>query len=286
MRLASFLDPEGRIGLALSRDGERFHGWREGDSGFPGSLETLIKAEADLAPIAEAAQTAPAIDLDTVCLTPPLRTPGKILCVGLNYVDHALETGRTPPEYPTLFVRFPTTLVGAGTALVRPRASLQLDYEGELVAVIGRGGRHISRARALDHVGFYSIFNDASVRDYQTKASQWTMGKNFDATGSFGPWLVSADSLPPGGAGLSISTRLNQTIVQQANTRDMIFDLATLIERISEAMTLAPGDLIITGTPPGVGIARTPPLFLKPGDLCEIEIEQIGRLCNPVVAEA
>ncbi|MEO0035901.1 MAG: hypothetical protein RLZZ501_1924 [Pseudomonadota bacterium] len=286
MRFATFLDADGRSGLAVTRDGTDFHGWGEDDPAYPGSLDDLIQGEADLGEIADAAATAARIDLDTVTLAPPLRRPGKILCVGLNYADHARETGRQPPDYPTLFVRFPSTLVGAGAALVRPRASIQLDYEGELVAVIGRGGRHIPRDRALDHVVAYSIFNDASVRDYQAKASQWTMGKNFDATGGFGPWLVTADMLPPGGAGLRIRTRLGGAVVQEANTDDMIFDLATLIERISEVMTLAPGDLIVTGTPPGVGVARTPPLFMKPGDLCEVEIERIGLLRNLVVAES
>jgi len=286
MRFASFLDPDGRDGLAVARDGTDFHGWRAGDADFPGTLDSLIQSEADLAAIAEQARGAARIDLDTVTLAPPLRRPGKILCVGLNYADHAQETGFQPPAAPTLFVRFPSTLVGAGGALVVPRVSRQLDYEGELAAVIGRGGRHIPRDRAFDHILGYSIFNDSSVRDYQTRTSQWTMGKNFDATGGFGPWLVTADALPPGGAGLRIRTRLGGAVVQEGNTDAMIFDLATLIERISEVMTLSPGDVIITGTPPGVGIARTPPLFLQPGDLCEVEIERIGLLRNLVVAES
>jgi acylpyruvate hydrolase len=160
--------------------------------------------------------------------------------------------------------------------------STQLDYEGEMVAVIGKGGRHISEARALDHVAGYSIFNDASIRDFQTKAPQWTVGKNFDGTGAFGPIFVTADELPPGGKGLRIQTRLNGQIVQNASTDDMIFDVVSLISIISEAITLEPGDILVTGTPSGVGFARKPPLFMKHGDICEVELEGIGILSNVV----
>ena len=164
----------------------------------------------------------------------------------------------------------------------RPEASIQLDYEGEMVAIIGKAGRHIAPSQALSHVAGYSIFNDASIRDFQTKSPQWTVGKNFDGTGSFGPIFVTADELPPGGKGLRIQTRLNGEIVQNASTNDMIFDVASLISIISEAITLEPGDILVTGTPAGVGMARKPQLFMKHGDVCEIELEGVGILSNVV----
>jgi len=283
MRLASFCH-DGRPGLALVV-GDTLHGWCAGDEGYPGPLDDLLRRGADFAALADQLARAPAIDPATVTLLPPLSRPGKIVCIGLNYADHARETGREPPTYPAVFVRFPTTLVGHGGALVRPRASDQFDYEGELVAVIGTGGRHIPRAQALAHVAFYSIFNDASVRDYQTRSPQWTMGKNFDSTGAFGPVLVSADEVPPGGRGLSIRTRVDGETLQDSSTDQLIFDVATLVHLLSEVMTLEPGDLLVTGTPAGVGMARTPPRYLRPGEVCEVEIEGIGILRNPVVAE-
>jgi 2-keto-4-pentenoate hydratase/2-oxohepta-3-ene-1,7-dioic acid hydratase in catechol pathway len=222
------------------------------------------------------------VDVATVTILPPLSRPSKIVCVGLNYAEHAKEAAMQPQAYPSLFTRFASTLIGHRQLIERPLSSVQLDFEGELVAVIGRGGRHIEKSRALDHVAGWSIFNDVSVRDYQFKTTQWTMGKNFDATGPFGPCLVTADELPPGGKGLRLETRLNGAVVQSASTDDMIFDVATLIALISEAMTLEPGDLLVTGTPSGVGFARTPPLWMKAGDVVEVEIEGIGVLSNPV----
>jgi len=225
------------------------------------------------------------LDLAQVSLLPPLSSPGKIICVGLNYVDHSIESGFTVPDYPTVFTRFASSLIGAGEAIVRPCVSSQLDFEGEMVAVIGVSGRHIKEQNALAHVLGYSIFNDASVRDYQKKSPQWTIGKNFDGTGAFGPWLVTADELPPGGKGLHIQTRLNGIVVQDASTNEMVFSVARLISIISEAITLSPGDMIVTGTPAGVGMARNPPLFMKQGDVCEVEIEGIGILRNSVENE-
>ena len=195
------------------------------------------------------------------------------------------KAGFAVPIYPAIFLRVPTSLVGAGAPIVRPRVSDQLDFEGELVAVIGRGGRHIPKASALDHVVGYSVFNEASVRDFQLKPAQWTVGKNFDGTGAFGPALTTADELPPGATGLAIRTRLNGQVVQDSTTASLIFDVATLVSTLSEAMTLSPGDIIVTGTPSGVGLARNPPLWMKPGDVCEVEIAGIGLLSNPVVDE-
>jgi acylpyruvate hydrolase len=224
------------------------------------------------------------IDLATVKKLPPLRVPEKIICVG--YREHSAESGFKQPDYPTLFSRFNSTLIGDGAPIVRPRVSVQLDYEGELVAVIGRAGRNISVADALQHVVGYSIFNDASIRDYQFKSPQWTIGKNFDDTGPFGPYLVTADELPAGGKDLRLQTRLNGKVVQEASTNDMVFDVATLVSIISEAMTLRSGDIIVTGTPSGVGASRKPQLWMRPGDLVEVEIEKIGCLSNPIIEEA
>ena len=190
------------------------------------------------------------------------------------------------PEHPTLFARFPSNLIGAGEPILRPAESDQLDYEGELVAVIGKQGRRIAKTDALSHVFGYSIFNDGSIRDFQLRTSQWTMGKNFDGTGAFGPALVTADELPPGARGLKLKTRLNGQIMQSSSTDDLIFDVASLVSLISVGITLLPGDLIVTGTPSGVGAARKPPVFMKPGDVCEVEIERLGTLRNPVMQEA
>ena len=223
--------------------------------------------------------------LSGVSYLPPV-APSKAIAVGLNYVDHAAESPyKDAPKYPVLFHRFPQSWVAHGEPLVRPHVSQQFDYEGEMVVVIGKAGRYVAKARALDHVAGYSIFNDGSIRDYQFKSTQWMMGKNFDATGAFGPEFVTADELPAGAAGLQLRTRLNGRVLQDANTRDMIFDVATLVTVCSEAMTLLPGDIIISGTPAGVGFARKPPIWMKAGDVCEDEIEGIGVLRHSVVEE-
>jgi 2-keto-4-pentenoate hydratase/2-oxohepta-3-ene-1,7-dioic acid hydratase in catechol pathway len=286
MRFAAFRSGE-REGLAVGTGSNgHLRGLFQGDAGYPGTLDSLVrKGRTALDAAAAVLEKGEEIDSSRVNFLPPLSAPGKIICVGLNYVDHSLESGFTPPDYPTIFARFTSSLVGAGAPLVRPKVSIQLDYEGEMVAVIGKGGRHISEERALDHVIGYSIFNDASVRDYQKKAPQWTIGKNFDGTGAFGPYLVIADELPRGGKGLRIQTRLNGKVVQDASTDDMVFSVAKLISILSVAITLSPGDIIVSGTPAGVGMARTPPLFMKQGDVCEIEIEKIGLLRNEVKDE-
>ncbi len=227
----------------------------------------------------------PAIDPATIEYLPPFRSPEKIVCVGLNYNDHARETGFQPPAYPALFSRFASSLIGHRSPIVRPSVSTELDYEGELAVIIGKAGHHIAKERALEHVAGYSIFNDASVRDYQFKSAQWMIGKNFDNTGAFGPVFVTADELPAAARGLRITTRLNGEVVQDASTADLIFDIPTLLEMLSEVMILRPGDVIVTGTPSGVGLAREPKLWMKPGDLCEVEIEGIGVLSNPVIQE-
>ena len=218
-------------------------------------------------------------------IAPPWKGVGKFLCVGLNYADHAAEGGHARPEYPSFFLRVATSLVGHGQGLVRPRVSDRLDYEAELVLVVGRRARHLTAANALDAVAGYSCFNDGSLRDYQRKTAQWTIGKNFDATGAFGPWFVPAADLPPGAAGLKIESRLNGQVMQSDNTRNMLFPVVETLCLVTEAITLEPGDLVVMGTPSGVGYARKPPVWMKAGDRIDIEIEGIGVLSNPVIDE-
>jgi 2-keto-4-pentenoate hydratase/2-oxohepta-3-ene-1,7-dioic acid hydratase in catechol pathway len=284
MRFTAFRQND-RNGLAVG-NGEILFGLMEGDSGYPGNLAELLVNSADLSTIGGLLAKGNPIDMQGIQILPPVMQPGKIICVGLNYADHSLEAGFEPPGYPTIFSRFASSLIGSGAAIVCPDVSSDLDYEAELVAVIGKAGRNISRSAALSHVIGYSIFNDGSIRDYQFKSPQWTMGKNFDATGAFGPLFVTTDELPPGGKGLRIQARLNGNVVQDDNTDNMIFDIETLVVLLSEVMTLLPGDLIVSGTPSGVGMARTPKLYMKPGDVCEIEIENIGVLRNPIGASS
>jgi acylpyruvate hydrolase len=279
MRFASY-QQNGHLGLAVLV-GTEWHGLTAADPRFPGTLQTLIEAGA-LAKGAAALSAAPAVDLSAVTLLPPVSHPGKIVCVGLNYTDHSAESGFKQPDYPTLFGRFNSSLIAHGAPILRPAFSEQLDYEGELVAIIGTAARDVAEADALAHVCGYSIFNDASIRDYQFKAPQWTPGKNFDDTGAFGPHFVTADELPAGCVGLKLVTRLNGQVVQEASISDMVFSVAELVSILSKFMTLLPGDVIVTGTPSGVGLARKPPLWMRDGDTVEVEIEQIGVLSNPV----
>lgn len=282
MRFFAFTK-DGVAGLAVRTDAG-LRGLMAEDASYPGSLDDILRSGRLSA---AGAALAKGDDIDPTEVTPalPFTRAGKVLCVGLNYADHAAETNHTPPPYPTVFVRFNDLLVAHEAPLVCPAESEQFDYEGEIVAVIGKAGRGISRDAALDHVAGYTLFNDGSIRDFQMATPQWTLGKNFDDTGSMGPDFVTADMLPAGAAGLTLTTRLNGEVVQQASTDALIFDVATLIEKLSAVMTLNVGDLIVTGTPAGVGMARTPQLWMKPGDLCEIEVEGIGVLRNPVVAE-
>ena len=284
MRFLSYMQA-GKKGLAI-RVGDQLNGLSEAEENYPGSLEQLLQQGSDaLTQAAEVLKQGSTIDLSHVELLAPLSQPPKIICVGLNYADHTKESPYEQPDYPTLFSRFNSSLIADGQPIKRPLCSEQLDYEGELVAIIGKRGRHIAKADALDYVAGYSIFNDASIRDYQFKAPQWTVGKNFDDTGAFGPEFVTADELPAGAKGLLLTTRLNGKVMQQANTSDMLFDIETLISTISEAITLEPGDLIVSGTPAGVGLGHKPPLWMKEGDICEVEIEQIGILRSPIVNE-
>jgi len=223
------------------------------------------------------------IKLPELSLLPCIPEPKKIICLGVNYVDHAKEGGNTIADYPVIFLRCPTSLLAHGAPMHVPRVSDKLDFEAELAVVIGKTTRFVSKEDALASVFGYACFNDGSVRDYQRKTSQWTIGKNFEGTGGFGPDLVTADELPAGCKGLRIQSRLNGQIMQDANTDDMVFDVATTISLMSECMTLLPGDVLVMGTPAGVGYARTPPVFMKAGDTIEIDIERVGVLSNPVL---
>ncbi len=285
MRFA-MIQTAGRTAIAAAAGADQpFRACFADEPGYPGDLTALVaRGPAALAAAGAALANCGIVDLDAVTVLVPLPNPPKIICIGLNYADHSRESGFEQPAYPTVFGRFASSLVAHGQPILRPVVSEQLDYEGELVAVIGKSGHSISKADALSHVIGYSLFNEASIRDYQFKAPQWTVGKNFDATGAFGPILVTADELSPGAKGLRITTTLNGEVVQDANTDDMIFDVATLISTLSEAFTLQAGDLIVTGTPAGVGLARKPQLWMKPGDVCDVSVERVGTLRNPIEA--
>src|SRR5258708_1683019 len=280
MRIVHF-EKGGARGIAED-EGSGWHGLTQRDRGFRGTLDELIAQGADLLRIGRSLGQSPAIDLNAVRLLPPVPVPPKILAVGLNYDDHLAESGLKKPDYPEIFARFATSLIAHHEPIRRPRESTALDYEAELAVVIGKPGRRIPQEQALDHVAGYSLFNDASVRDFQLRTPQWTMGKNFDGTGSFGPWLVTPDAVPPGARGLRIQGRLNGRVMQDARTDLLIFSVPALIEMISVAMSLERGDVIITGTPGGVGAARKPPVFMQPGDVFEVEIEGLGFLTTPV----
>jgi len=254
-------------------------------TGFPEDTATILAGGAEMQARLLAAVAASAVrrPLAGLRLLMPIERPGKVVCIGLNYALHAKEGGNPIPDYPAVFLRVQSSLVGPDAPMLRPGCSTKLDYEAELAIVIGRTARCVSEANALAHVGAYSLFNDGSVRDYQRKSTQWTMGKNFDATGAFGPELVTPEELPPGAAPLRISARVDGQTVQDSTTGDMIFPVARTIAILSEVMTLEPGDVIATGTPSGVGYARKPdPLFLAPGMVVEVEIEGIGVLRNTI----
>ena len=221
------------------------------------------------------------ISLSGLALLAPVPRPGKVICIGLNYRAHAAEGGNAIPDYPSLFLRGATSLMGPSEGMILPDCSDKLDFEAELAVVIGKTATNV-RENPLDHVAGYCCFNDGTIRDYQRKTTQWTAGKNFDRTGAFSGDLVTPDELPRGASGLRIVSRLNGAVMQDGNTADLIFDVATLITTLSEAMTLEPGDVIATGTPAGVGYARTPPVFMREGDQIEVEIDRIGKALSVV----
>lgn len=282
MKLVSFT-VSGRSSWGVVVDGGVLDMGRRLNGAFPTLRSALARDALDA--VSDAVRTgAPDLPLSQVSLLPPIPDPEKILCLGNNYREHVLEAGGKIPEHPSFFIRLANSLVPHGGALVVPRISSQLDYEVELAFVIGRGGRHIPVSGALDHIAGFTCFQDASVRDIQLKHSL-AAGKNFLATGGCGPWIVTRDEIPDPGH-LFLKTRVNGVELQNGNTDDLIFDVPTIISYISSITKLAPGDIIATGTPKGVGFTRKPPIWLKPGDDVEIEVQGIGVLRNWVIAEA
>ena len=281
MRLVTYrhLETES-IGLV---DGDEVVNIGQEVSGKCQDLKTLIAGDVHQI-VASARQKASRHPLGEVQLLPPITNPGKIICVGLNYESHRKETGRPEVSFPTLFTRFANTQIGHEQPIWRPTESTSLDYEGELAVVIGQGGWKIPEGSALDHVAGYACYNDASVRDWQRHTSQFTPGKNFLHSGPFGPWLVTSDEIPDPSR-LTLTTRLNGEVMQHATTDLLIFTIPVLINYISRFTRLEPGDVIVSGTPGGVGFKRDPQVFMKPGDLVEVEISDIGVLANPIEAE-
>jgi acylpyruvate hydrolase len=278
----------GKPALAVEHDGHAVE-LSALDAKFPHELDDVITGGAKLlTDIAAKLKGYSGKGASVTSLVPrfPLARPGNIFCLGLNYAEHAKEGGHEPPVHPAIFMRTRESLIAAGEPIARPKESERLDYEAELMIVVGKGGRRIPESKALEHVFGYTLFNDVSVRDFQRRTSQWTAGKNFDRTGPVGPVVVTADALPKGAAGLKIMTRLNGKTMQDDNTHNMIFPVAVAIAAISEFATLKPGDLIATGTPQGVGHARKPPVWMRPGDTVEVEVEKVGVLVNKIVDEA
>jgi 2-keto-4-pentenoate hydratase/2-oxohepta-3-ene-1,7-dioic acid hydratase in catechol pathway len=263
------------------------------DAKVPANLGAVLAANnGDLKSLGDIAKRAPASarrPLKGLKFGLPVARPGKIICMGLNYLDHVKEGPNRDniPKFPSIFMRGLTSMVPHEQPIIRPKASEQLDYEAEMMLIVGKRAKHLTLANATSCVAGYSCGNEGSVREFQRKSTQWDMGKNFDRTGGFGPWMVTADELPDAGKGLKIQSRLNGTVMQSDNTDNMMFPVAEMLVYITQGMTLEPGDIIFTGTPSGVGHARKPnPIWMKQGDVCEIEIEGIGTLRNPIQDEA
>jgi len=285
MRLVTYRSPQGPRVAAVGQG--QCIDLNAADSTLPACPKQLLaRGSETLARAAEAVAAGEGVPMEDLELLPPIPNPEKLICVGLNYADHAKEGGREPPNEPVLFNKFPTALGGEGTPIVLPQLSREVDFEAELVVVIGPGGRRIPRQKAFEHVAAYCCGNDISARDWQTRkpGGQWLLGKSFDTFAPVGPMLTTADEVPDPGK-LRIQLRLNGETMQDSNTSQLIFPVDELIAYVSAVCTLSPGDLLFTGTPPGVGFARKPPVFLKPGDSLEVEIEGLGVLHNPVVAE-
>ena len=247
--------------------------------------QLLVKHGANLTATVQKTYNVAPLPLEKIDFLPVVPDPNKIICIGRNYAAHAREGGAKPLEYPDIFMRVATSLTAHNKSIIRPKCSVALDYEAELVFIIGVETRHASEENALDAIAGYSIFNEGSIRDYQRKATQWTPGKNFDKTGAFGPALVTTDVLPKGMCNARIQTRLNGVTMQDSNTKNLIFPIGRLVSILSEIMTLEPGDVVVSGTPEGVGHARRPPVWMKAGDHVEVEIEGLGVLSNTVEDE-
>jgi 2-keto-4-pentenoate hydratase/2-oxohepta-3-ene-1,7-dioic acid hydratase in catechol pathway len=288
MRLVTFeLNSQPRIGcLRGDQNNLEVVDLQAHDSRLPGSVKALLEQGADALDAARrAAKSGPAIPYGDAKLLAPVLDAQKIICVGLNYADHAKETGAKAGDEPVIFNKFPTTLRGPGAPIELPPESDEVDYEAELVVAIGRHARRVPRGDAMQYIAGYACGHDVSARDWQKNkpGKQWLLGKSFDSFAPLGPWLATADEVPNPG-NLAISMRLNGHVMQQSNTNQLIFPIDYLVSYLSHICTLLPGDLIYTGTPSGVGVARTPPVFLKPGDVAEVTIEGLGTLRNPVIA--
>jgi len=290
MKFVGFAANNGlRLGVV---DGDSVIDLQAVDATLPGDLgEFLARSNGDVKPLADLAKRASASarrPLAGLTFGLPVARPGKIICLGLNYLDHVKEGPQKDniPKFQSIFFRVQTSLTPHLHPLMRPKTSIQLDYEAELVVVIGKRAKHLTMANATDCIAGYTCGNEGSVREYQRHTTQWGMGKNFDRTGSIGPWMVTADELPKGGKGLKIQSRLNGNTMQSSNTDLFMFPVAESLVYLTEGMTLEPGDILFTGTPSGVGHARKPePVWMKPGDTCEIEIEGVGVLRNPIEDE-
>jgi 2-keto-4-pentenoate hydratase/2-oxohepta-3-ene-1,7-dioic acid hydratase in catechol pathway len=288
MKIVGFETKEGlRLGVV---DGDQVIDLQAADPRVPADLrEVLARHDGDLKPMADLVQRAPAAarrPLAGLKYALPVANPGKVVCLGLNYKEHVKEGGHQKmPDFPTIFMRANSSLAAHESAMLRPRVSETFDYEAELVIVIGKRAKHLTMQKAYSCIAGYSCFNDGSIRQFQRRTSQWDMGKNFDRTGGFGPWMVTADELPAGAIGLKIESRLNGQVMQSDNTSNMMFPVAETLVDISQGMTLEPGDLVVTGTPSGVGFARKPPVWMKAGDTIEIDIEKVGVLRNPIEDE-
>ena len=255
-------------------------------AGYPSMLDVLAGGPEARAKIESWVKSSGApVPLSSVALLAPVPRPPKLICVGLNYRDHAIESKMEIPKVPTIFSKFPSAVISAGQPIVLPKNSTQPDYEAEFAFVVGRGGRHIPAERWQEHVFGYTIINDVSARDFQMATSQWLMGKTFDTFAPMGPHIVSADEIGDPQA-LDISLTINGEVLQNSNTRELIFKIPELVAFLSSVFTLEPGDIVSTGTPAGVGAARKPPRFLRPGDDVVVRVESIGELRNPVVAES
>ncbi len=280
MKLVSFLQQDqARVGVMRE---ERIIDLSTHDVGR--SMKHLLQRGA-LERVAQLSDSLEATDTsDEIDFLPGISNPGKILCIGINYRKHVLEMGRELPEYPWIFVRFADSVVGHDIPMIRPSVSDKFDFEGELAVIIGRDAHRVAAADAMEYVAGYSCFNDGSIRDFQRHSSQFTAGKNFLCSGSMGPWIVTRDEVPEV-EGLHLETRLNGELMQSSSTGDLIFDIPTLIEYCSTFTRLEPGDVIATGTPGGVGVARTPPVWMQAGDTVEVSISGIGVLRNTIADE-